>query len=118
MAAVADSPTPRRAVGRSALGRAVGLASIVYSGAAGWRVPAGWLRPTWGALAVLTLTAGVVGWTRQLRAAGGAPAAGPPVPAAALVGAALATVGVTALSGVGGFGVQTWDWQKHTAILR
>ena len=30
MAAVADSPTPRRAIERSALGRAVGLASIVY----------------------------------------------------------------------------------------
>ena len=118
MAAVADSPTPRRAVERSALGRAVGLASIVYLALPVGVFLAGWLRPTWGVLAVLTLIAGVVGWTRRLRAAGGAPAAGPPVPAAALVGAALATVGVAALSGVGGFGVQTWDWQKHTAILR
>ena len=90
MAAVADSPTLRRAVervGPRPRGRP-GLHRL--PGAAGWRVPcAAGSGPPGARLAVLTLIVGVVGWARRLRAAGGAPAAGPPVPAAALVGAAL-----------------------------
>jgi hypothetical protein len=118
VAVSADSGTPRRGVERSALGRAVGLASIAYLALPVGVLLAGWLRPAWGGLAVLTLFAGVVGWTRRLGAAAGASVTGPPVPGATLGGAALAVIGISALSGAGGFGVQTWDWQKHNAILR
>ena len=48
MAAEDGSATLRRAVGREILGRAVGLASIVYLALPVALFLAGWLRPAWG----------------------------------------------------------------------
>jgi hypothetical protein len=80
---------------------------------------AGWLRPGWAVPLVAILLVGVVTWARRLRAAGATAApVGRPASAFALAGAALAVAGVAALTGAGGFGVQTWDWAKHNAILR
>jgi hypothetical protein len=79
----------------------------------------GWLRPPWAVLLVAALVAGTAMWGRRLRQAGATPEGdlrGASAPA--LVVAVLVVLGVVALSGAGGFGIQTWDWAKHNAILR
>ena len=79
----------------------------------------GWLWPPWAALLAAALLAGAGVWGRRLSQAGATQEADAgAVSASALVGAVLVVLGVVALSGAGGFGIQTWDWAKHHAILR
>ena len=97
---------------------AVALASLAYVALPIGVFLAGTLRPAWALLLITTLLVAIVTWGRRLSADGGtAGQAGRPVSARALAGAALVVTGVVALNGPGGFGVQTWDWSKHNAIL-
>jgi hypothetical protein len=95
------------------------LASLIYLALPVGVFLIGWLRPPWAVLFVATLLAGAGVWGRRLGRPGATPEADArAVSAPALVGAALVVLGVVALSGAGGFGLQTWDWAKHHAILR
>jgi hypothetical protein len=77
----------------------------------------GWLRPAWAGLLVAIVVLGVAVWARRFYAAGMTEPRRP-ISASALVAATLAVPAVVAVLGPGGFGLQTWDWLKHNAILR
>jgi hypothetical protein len=95
------------------------LASVAYVALPVGLFLAGWLRLPWAVLLVVTLLLGTVSWGRRLRAAGGAAeGVGRPVIVRALASAVLLVAVVIAFLGPGGFGVQTWDWAKHNAILK
>jgi hypothetical protein len=95
------------------------LASLAYVALPVGLFLAGWLRPPWAVLFVVTLLLGIVSWGRRLRATGGAAEGmGRPVTVRVLASAVLLVAVVVALLGPGGFGTQTWDWAKHNAILK
>lgn len=105
-------------VGPHTLRVAVSLASLVYVALPVGVFLAGTLRPAWALLLITTLLVGLATWGRRLSTAGEtAGQARRPPSAQALASAALVVAGVVALNGPGGFGVQTWDWVKHNAIL-
>jgi hypothetical protein len=92
------------------------VASLAYLGLPAAVFVAGWLRPAWALLLTASLVVGVAIWARRLCGVQGVD--GPVLPLGALVSGSSMVVGVVALSGAGGFGVQTWDWNKHNAILK
>ena len=80
---------------------------------------AGWLRPPWAVLGVVTLLLGIVSWARRLRATGGAADGWAGQSPSGRWRARFSWWRcVVALLGPGGFGTQTWDWAKHNAILK
>ena len=107
------------AIDPCALRLAVGLASLAYVALPVGLFLAGWLRLHWAVPLLVTLLLGTVSWGRRLRATGvSAEGVGRPVTVSALASAVLLVAVVVAFLGPGGFGVQTWDWAKHEAILR
>jgi hypothetical protein len=100
------------------LRQAVGLASLAYLSLPVAVFLVGWLRPGWAAVMTAALVAGLVAMARRFRAVATTPREERPVSGAAVAMGALAVMVVVGLSGPGGFGVQTWDWAKHNAILK
>ena len=114
-----DRGTGRRPqVALADLRQAVGLASLAYVSLPVAVFLVGWLWPGWAAVMTAALVAGLVAMARRFRAVATTPREERPVSGAAVAMGALAVVVVVGLSGPGGFGVQTWDWAKHNAILK
>ena len=106
-------------IGARRLRVVVALSSLAYLALPVGVFLVGWLKPGWALVVVPTLLIGVVTWGRRLCRAGAPAEAAPrPLSTLTLVGAALGVIGLVALSGAGGFGIQTWDWEKHLAILK
>lgn len=76
---------------------------------------AGWLRWTWAVPAVVCTLAATGVWVRDLFNRHASPLSWPWWQVGTLLAVVTLVVGT---QGAGGFGVQTWDWIKHNAILR
>jgi hypothetical protein len=97
---------------------AVALGSLAYLALPVGTFLAAWLRPGWALSLVSALLVAMLAWGRRIREAGEpAETPTPPLSTAMLAGAVVGVIALVAISGAGGSGVQTWDWEKHEAIL-